>query len=158
MLFVLEIDMFSVFPFFPFLLSSIPFWICFSCILNWSDNSMLSATEHFNMPFLPPTHSGNDCQLRLYDEEDSAHPALLERDFHSFHRNVPGLRRAGVDANTIRQVRVSICLLLYYTPIWKGIWFRVLRWLNGRRTNQRSFAYSIYKWSEISGTKPTFFR
>lgn len=42
--------------------------------------------------------------MRLFDDEDSACPALLEREFHSLHRNVPGLRRAGVDTNTIRQV------------------------------------------------------
>lgn len=42
---------------------------------------------------------------RMYDDEDSACPALLEREFHSLHRNVPGLRRAGVDTNAIRQVR-----------------------------------------------------
>lgn len=41
---------------------------------------------------------------RFYEEEDSACPALLEREFHSLHRNVPGLRRAGVDTNAIRQV------------------------------------------------------
>lgn len=41
---------------------------------------------------------------RFYEEEDSACPALLEREFHSIHRNVPGLRRAGVDTNAIRQV------------------------------------------------------
>lgn len=41
---------------------------------------------------------------RYYEEEDSACPALLEREFHSIHRNVPGLRRAGVDTNAIRQV------------------------------------------------------
>ncbi|XP_031633753.1 uncharacterized protein LOC116347331 [Contarinia nasturtii] len=40
---------------------------------------------------------------RYYEEEDSACPALLEREFHSIHRNVPGLRRAGVDTNAIRQ-------------------------------------------------------
>lgn len=45
---------------------------------------------------------------RYYEEEDSACPALLEREFHSIHRNVPGLRRAGVDANAIRQVSTKI--------------------------------------------------
>lgn len=47
---------------------------------------------------------GYDRSGRFYEEEDSACPALLEREFHSIHRNVPGLRRAGVDANAIRQV------------------------------------------------------
>jgi len=47
---------------------------------------------------------GYDGRGRLIDEEDSACPALLEREFHSLHRNVPGLRRAGVDTNAIRQV------------------------------------------------------
>lgn len=41
----------------------------------------------------------------LADDEDSVYPALLEREFHSLHRNVPGLRRAGVDTNAIRQVK-----------------------------------------------------
>uniref|UniRef100_A0A182F5E6 Uncharacterized protein n=1 Tax=Anopheles albimanus TaxID=7167 RepID=A0A182F5E6_ANOAL len=40
---------------------------------------------------------------RLLDEEDSAYPALLERELHSLHRNVPALRRAGVDTTAIRQ-------------------------------------------------------
>lgn len=48
--------------------------------------------------------AGYDGRGRQNDEEDSACPALLEREFHSLHRNVPGLRRAGVDANAIRQV------------------------------------------------------
>lgn len=47
---------------------------------------------------------GYDRGGRFYEEEDSACPALLEREFHSIHRNVPGLRRAGVDTNAIRQV------------------------------------------------------
>lgn len=47
---------------------------------------------------------GYDHGGRFYEEEDSACPALLEREFHSIHRNVPGLRRAGVDTNAIRQV------------------------------------------------------
>lgn len=50
---------------------------------------------------------GYDRGGRFYEEEDSACPALLEREFHSIHRNVPGLRRAGVDANAIRQVSTS---------------------------------------------------
>ncbi|XP_062547904.1 monocarboxylate transporter 2-like isoform X1 [Armigeres subalbatus] len=37
------------------------------------------------------------------EEEDSAYPALLERELHSLHRNVPALRRAGVDTTAIRQ-------------------------------------------------------
>ncbi|XP_055596121.1 uncharacterized protein LOC129746484 isoform X2 [Uranotaenia lowii] len=40
---------------------------------------------------------------RLLEEEDSAYPALLERELHSLHRNVPALRRAGVDTTAIRQ-------------------------------------------------------
>lgn len=51
---------------------------------------------------------GYDGRGRLIDEEDSACPALLEREFHSLHRNVPGLRRAGVDTNAIRQVNQPI--------------------------------------------------
>ncbi|KAJ6645744.1 Monocarboxylate transporter 2 [Pseudolycoriella hygida] len=48
-------------------------------------------------------YASYDGRGRLLEEEDSACPALLEREFHSLHRNVPGLRRAGVDANAIRQ-------------------------------------------------------
>lgn len=49
----------------------------------------------------------------MYDDEDSACPALLEREFHSLHRNVPGLRRAGVDTNAIRQVGFGETLHTY---------------------------------------------
>uniref|UniRef100_A0A4Y0BMK8 Major facilitator superfamily (MFS) profile domain-containing protein n=1 Tax=Anopheles funestus TaxID=62324 RepID=A0A4Y0BMK8_ANOFN len=48
------------------------------------------------------TYPGYD-RNRLLDEEDSAYPALLERELHSLHRNVPALRRAGVDTTAIRQ-------------------------------------------------------
>lgn len=51
---------------------------------------------------------------RYYEEEDSACPALLEREFHSIHRNVPGLRRAGVDANAIRQVIAKDNMHFFY--------------------------------------------
>jgi len=47
---------------------------------------------------------GYDGRNRQLEEEDSAYPALLERELHSLHRNVPALRRAGVDTNAIRQV------------------------------------------------------
>lgn len=43
------------------------------------------------------------------EEEDSAYPALLERELHSLHRNVPALRRAGVDTTAIRQVGAARC-------------------------------------------------
>ncbi|XP_053672496.1 uncharacterized protein LOC128722838 [Anopheles nili] len=48
------------------------------------------------------TYPGYD-RNRLLEEEDSAYPALLERELHSLHRNVPALRRAGVDTTAIRQ-------------------------------------------------------
>lgn len=57
--------------------------------------------SNFSSPFLS---LGYDARGRQNDDDDSACPALLEREFHSLHRNVPGLRRAGVDANAIRQV------------------------------------------------------
>ena len=41
----------------------------------------------------------------MAQEDDSASPAFLEGDFNKFHHTVPGLRRSGVDANAIRQVR-----------------------------------------------------
>ncbi|XP_065085064.1 monocarboxylate transporter 2-like [Ochlerotatus camptorhynchus] len=49
------------------------------------------------------TYPGGYDRSRLMEEEDSAYPALLERELHSLHRNVPALRRAGVDTNAIRQ-------------------------------------------------------
>lgn len=53
---------------------------------------------------LTGTYAGYDNHHRYqFDEEDSICPALLEREFHSLHRNVPGLRRAGVDTHAIRQ-------------------------------------------------------
>ena len=47
------------------------------------------------------------------EEEDSACPALLEQDFNRYQRSVPGLRRSGVDANAIRQVRKFIFHLFF---------------------------------------------
>ncbi|XP_055636261.1 monocarboxylate transporter 7-like [Toxorhynchites rutilus septentrionalis] len=49
------------------------------------------------------TYPGAYDRGRLLEEEDSAYPALLERELHSLHRNVPALRRAGVDTTAIRQ-------------------------------------------------------
>lgn len=40
----------------------------------------------------------------ITDEEDSAFPALADREFHLLHRNIPALRRTGVDTTRIRQV------------------------------------------------------
>lgn len=48
--------------------------------------------------------SGFDANTRLVDEEEDC-PTLLEHDFNRFHHTIPGLRRSGVDANAIRQVR-----------------------------------------------------
>ncbi|XP_060644561.1 monocarboxylate transporter 7 [Drosophila nasuta] len=39
----------------------------------------------------------------ITDEEDSAFPALADREFHLLHRNIPALRRTGVDTTRIRQ-------------------------------------------------------
>jgi hypothetical protein len=42
---------------------------------------------------------------RLIEDDDSACPTLMEHDFNRFHHTMPGLRRTGVDANAIRQVK-----------------------------------------------------
>lgn len=76
--------------------------------------------------------------MRLFEEEDSACPALLEREFHSLHRNVPGLRRAGVDTNTIRQVSA---LFLFALMLSRGV--------SGRRSRIalcRLAAHSSFSW------------
>ncbi|KAK6628062.1 hypothetical protein RUM44_010544 [Polyplax serrata] len=40
---------------------------------------------------------------RLQAEDDDSCPVILDRDFHSLHRNVPALRRRDVDTTAIRQ-------------------------------------------------------
>lgn len=57
--------------------------------------------------------AGFDGSARLMEEEDSACPALLEQDFNRYQRSVPGLRRSGVDANAIRQVKTFIFHLFF---------------------------------------------
>jgi hypothetical protein len=37
-------------------------------------------------------------------EEDDTRPTILDHELHMMHRNVPALRRAGIDTNTIKQV------------------------------------------------------
>lgn len=91
---------------------------CFKCISNfckkctvtasltsarWHLRALLENVLKFTFNILT---GGYDAQQNrgLAEEEDSVYPALLEREFHSLHRNVPGLRRAGVDTNAIRQV------------------------------------------------------
>ncbi|XP_055684488.1 monocarboxylate transporter 12 [Lutzomyia longipalpis] len=59
--------------------------------------------RHGSYPAQGNSYTGYDPRSRLQEDEDSACPALLEREFHSLHRNVPALRRAGVDTNAIRQ-------------------------------------------------------
>lgn len=49
----------------------------------------------------------------MMEEDDSAYPALLERELHSLHRNVPALRRQGVDTNAIRQVKKLYPYLIF---------------------------------------------
>lgn len=58
----------------------------------------------------PPhaAHAGH-----IAEEEDSAFPALADREFHLLHRNIPALRRTGVDTTRIRQVSpvvVKLCV------------------------------------------------
>ncbi|XP_055920964.1 monocarboxylate transporter 10 [Eupeodes corollae] len=56
------------------------------------------------LPPPPSCYSGYERGNRLTDDEDSTFPAgLLDREFHMLHRNIPALRRSGVDITTIRQ-------------------------------------------------------
>lgn len=68
--------------------------------------------------FLSAGYDGN--ARGLVEEDDSAYPALLEREFHTLHRNMPGLRRSGLDTTAIRQVswkKTVIFVLLYFVVI-----------------------------------------
>lgn len=76
-----------------------------------SSQTILSTCQQSNQIIIFPLcfyffqkNTGYDGRSRLIEEDDSAYPALLERELHSLHRNVPALRRAGVDTNAIRQV------------------------------------------------------
>lgn len=40
---------------------------------------------------------------RMPAEDEDSCPVILDRDFHSLHRNVPALRRRDVDTTAIRQ-------------------------------------------------------
>nr|XP_044251175.1 uncharacterized protein LOC108064254 [Drosophila takahashii] len=53
--------------------------------------------HHSNLHATPPHPS------HITDEEDSAFPGLADREFHLLHRNIPALRRTGVDTTRIRQ-------------------------------------------------------
>ncbi|XP_016956698.3 monocarboxylate transporter 12 [Drosophila biarmipes] len=55
------------------------------------------ANHHPNLHATPPHPS------HITDEEDSAFPGLADREFHLLHRNIPALRRTGVDTTRIRQ-------------------------------------------------------
>ncbi|XP_039950949.1 uncharacterized protein LOC120768357 [Bactrocera tryoni] len=46
---------------------------------------------------------GYEHNTHLTDEEDSAFPGFHDREFHMLHRNIPALRRTGVDTAGIRQ-------------------------------------------------------
>ncbi|CAD7079779.1 unnamed protein product [Hermetia illucens] len=74
----------------------------YATLTRQDTNSHYHSSIHQNGSYATG-YSGYDGRNRLTDEEDSACPALLEREFHSLHRNVPALRRAGVDTNAIRQ-------------------------------------------------------
>lgn len=68
--------------------------------------------------------AGYDGHTRgLLEEDDSAYPALLEREFHTLHRNVPGLRRTGVDTTAIRQVSE-----FYLNQIFRLVFFVSILW------------------------------
>uniref|UniRef100_A0A6P4E3I6 Uncharacterized protein LOC108039845 n=1 Tax=Drosophila rhopaloa TaxID=1041015 RepID=A0A6P4E3I6_DRORH len=54
-------------------------------------------THHPSLHATPPHPS------HITDEEDSAFPGLADREFHMLHRNIPALRRTGVDTTRIRQ-------------------------------------------------------
>ncbi|KAH8238032.1 hypothetical protein KR032_011491 [Drosophila birchii] len=53
-------------------------------------------------PHLNPPHTIAH-PSHITDEEDSAFPGLPDREFHLLHRNIPALRRTGVDTTRIRQ-------------------------------------------------------
>ncbi|EDV31231.2 uncharacterized protein Dana_GF15251 [Drosophila ananassae] len=53
---------------------------------------------HHALQAPPPPHPSH-----ITDEEDSAFPGLADREFHLLHRNIPALRRTGVDTTRIRQ-------------------------------------------------------
>ncbi|XP_063702395.1 uncharacterized protein LOC134832336 [Culicoides brevitarsis] len=74
-----------------------------SHLLNVGNGTGSAPANNYGIP--RNSYAGYNVQQNrgLADEEDSVYPALLEREFHSLHRNVPGLRRAGVDTNAIRQ-------------------------------------------------------
>ncbi|XP_017110676.1 uncharacterized protein LOC108134747 [Drosophila elegans] len=55
------------------------------------------ANHHPSLHATPPHPS------HITDEEDSAFPGLADREFHLLHRNIPALRRTGVDTTRIRQ-------------------------------------------------------
>lgn len=78
---------------------------------RWHLRALLENVLKFTFNILT---GGYDAQQNrgLAEEEDSVYPALLEREFHSLHRNVPGLRRAGVDTNAIRQVSTHTIITL----------------------------------------------
>uniref|UniRef100_A0A904MV87 Monocarboxylate transporter n=2 Tax=Culex quinquefasciatus TaxID=7176 RepID=A0A904MV87_CULQU len=65
--------------------------------------TVASTGHHAHNGTYPGGGGGSYDRGRLLEEEDSAYPALLERELHSLHRNVPALRRAGVDTTAIRQ-------------------------------------------------------
>ncbi|XP_036328523.1 uncharacterized protein LOC118740892 [Rhagoletis pomonella] len=46
---------------------------------------------------------GYEHGTHLIDEEDTAFPGFHDREFHMLHRNIPALRRTGVDTAGIRQ-------------------------------------------------------
>lgn len=54
--------------------------------------------------------AGHEHTTHLTDEEDSAFPGFHDREFHMLHRNIPALRRTGVDTAGIRQVSLRIRL------------------------------------------------
>ncbi|XP_017076006.2 LOW QUALITY PROTEIN: uncharacterized protein LOC108111149 [Drosophila eugracilis] len=51
----------------------------------------------------PSLHATPPHPSHITDEEDSAFPGLADREFHLLHRNIPALRRTGVDTTRIRQ-------------------------------------------------------
>ncbi|XP_030383874.1 monocarboxylate transporter 7 [Scaptodrosophila lebanonensis] len=78
-------------------------WVSCPRLSNLSLQSVQSVAAARHKPLA----NGGGCYFgydtHVTDEEDSAFPALADREFHLLHRNIPALRRTGVDTTRIRQ-------------------------------------------------------
>ncbi|XP_034668028.1 uncharacterized protein LOC117901403, partial [Drosophila subobscura] len=76
------------------------------CYFGYEGHSHPTMGMPMTMPLSMPIHAPTTTHLpvpHIADEEDSAFPALADREFHMLHRNIPALRRTGVDTTRIRQ-------------------------------------------------------